>query len=121
MMHERIRKHPGYAHLTVCERWSGTNGFANFLADMGERPDRFHTIDRMDNDYGYQPDNCIWATKLEQTRNRKCVINLTIDGVTRNIQDWCEYMGLHRSTYQSRRRRGMSMEDAILTPPKKHL
>lgn len=56
--------------ITVCERWQ--NDFAAFVADMGEKPSRLHSIDRRDNNAGYHPANCRWATKLEQTRNRRC-------------------------------------------------
>lgn len=52
--------------IKVCESW---NKFENFLADMGERPNN-STIDRIDNDLGYTPDNCVWATSIEQRQNR---------------------------------------------------
>lgn len=53
--------------ITVCKRWER---FENFLADMGRCPPN-HSIDRIDNDGGYNPDNCHWATTSEQNKNRR--------------------------------------------------
>lgn len=56
--------------IKVCERWMT---FDNFLADMGMKPSRKHTIDRINNDGNYEPSNCRWATRLVQSRNKsKC-------------------------------------------------
>lgn len=76
-MLERIRNpnSPNY-HLyggrgiTVCQRWLGESGFSNFLADMGPRPNG-KSIDRIDVDGNYEPDNCRWATLKEQRRNQR--------------------------------------------------
>lgn len=54
--------------ITVCERWQS---FENFYADMGSRPSSCHSIDRIDNDAGYKPDNCRWATATEQRLNQR--------------------------------------------------
>lgn len=57
--------------ITVCDRWQGPDGFPNFLTDMGEKPGPIYSLDRVDNDRGYMPDNCRWATPHQQTHNRR--------------------------------------------------
>jgi hypothetical protein len=57
--------------IVVCERWQ--NSFEAFLSDMGEPPSEDHSIDRIDNDLGYEPTNCRWATMVEQRNNQRRV------------------------------------------------
>ncbi len=90
---------PGYPDyggrgITVCERWMGPDGFANFYADMGPKPKQRYTIERKDNDLGYSPENCVWDTKRVQSRNRRSVRYVTVGGETLCVKDWGFRLGV---------------------------
>lgn len=67
--------------IKVCDRWLGPDGFDNFLKDMGERPEG-HTLDRIDNNAGYCPENCRWASKEVQAINKAKIAHpyISVDG-----------------------------------------
>lgn len=65
--------------ITVCDRWRYS--FEAFLSDMGDKPSPRHTIDRIDNDRGYEPGNCRWATPSEQRLNQRRVVSREVGHV----------------------------------------
>lgn len=99
--------------IKVCERWSA---FANFLADMGERPTAKHTLDRIDNEGDYTPENCRWATLIEQARNKRNNRLLTHAGEALTLPEWSERTGIETGTLFARLRRGWSAERTLCTP-----
>lgn len=114
------RKSRWYAErgISVCERWSGKNGYPNFLEDMGERP-QGHTLDRIDNDGEYSPDNCRWADHKTQCRNRSSSKLLTYKGETKTVIEWSETTGIKYSTLLNRVNNcGLTVEQAITLPVK---
>lgn len=86
--------------IVVCDRW--LESFDNFLADMGKRPSKHHSIDRKDNNGNYEPSNCWWATSKEQNGNKRNNVMVTINGITKHMTDWIRDLGLNKNTVYSR-------------------
>lgn len=103
--------------ITVCDRWRYS--FDNFLADMGERPSSKYSIDRLDNNGNYEPDNCAWRTQKEQSNNIRRNVRLTYRGETLTVAQWSDRLGFGRELLPSRIRRGWTVERALTTPPMK--
>ncbi len=106
--------------IKVCDRWTDQNGFENFLSDMGDKPSRHHSIDRIDNDGNYEPSNCRWATKKEQAENRRPTRFLDFNGIRLSISGWSERLGVHRDMIVGRLKLGWSIEDALTKPKRIH-
>lgn len=101
--------------IVVCERWQSS--FEAFMADMGDPPSPEHTLDRIDNDGPYSPENCRWATNAEQGKNRRTTQLVTFRGVTLCISDWARMLGVSYQALQKRlNRQGLSVEEAFTTP-----
>ena len=98
--------------IKICERWME---FAAFAADMGEPPKGL-TLDRIDTDGDYTPDNCRWANYVTQNRNRYDNVKLTARGQTLCITEWERLSGNSRQTISRRIAKGWMPEDAIFRP-----
>jgi hypothetical protein len=98
--------------IGCCVRW---RKFENFLTDMGPKPAPYLSLDRIDNNRGYSPKNCRWATKKEQQNNRRVCVYATLFGLKKTITEWCDLLGKPRTTVAKRiHASGMSPELAIL-------
>ncbi len=84
--------------IKVCERWQD---FRNFYADMGERP-RGTTLERRRPNEDYSPDNCEWATPVQQGRTRTNNVFIEHDGRRMIISDWAKITGLKENTIKKR-------------------
>jgi hypothetical protein len=96
--------------ITVCERW--LHDFHAFVADMGERP-KGTSIDRIDNDKGYSPENCRWSTRAEQQLNRECVKKVFIEGKQYFAHELSKISGVKTDTIINRVERGLPYNEVI--------
>lgn len=99
--------------ITVCARWLGENGFENFAADVGAGKSEGKSLDRINNDAGYSPENVRWVDMKTQGRNRCNSRMLTHDGKTMSVVEWGEHLGINHGTIATRLSRGMSVERAL--------
>ena len=87
--------------------WAESNGYSDEL-----------TLERINNDLGYSPDNCRWATRKDQARNRRSNHHITLNGVTKTAAEWSEVSGVPGGVIAARHRMGWSEEEAITTQVK---
>lgn len=103
----------GARGVTVCDGW---HLFENFLAYMGERPEGM-TLDRIDSDKGYTPDNCRWATKITQARNTRANYIVDFRGERMTQIEFAERIGMKQATVSWRLRNGWTPEQVATIPP----
>lgn len=118
---------PNYHHyddyggrgITVCKEWQESfDNFAHWADENGYVEGL--TIDRIDVNKGYSPDNCRWATAKEQANNRRNTRYVTWNGITKPITEWCKEMEIDIRVVRHRLNYGWSVEDAFTVPVNHH-
>ena len=99
--------------IKVCDRWM--NSFENFFADMGDRPQGM-SLDRIDNDKDYSPENCKWSTVVEQGTNQRTNRFIEHEGERLTLMQWSRRTGLSKHTISRRIIKGWSVEKTLTTP-----
>ena len=100
--------------IKVCDEWKDYQTFKEWALNNGYAENL--TIDRIDNNKGYEPNNCRWATYKEQERNRRNNIYVTIDGNTRSLAEWAEITGIGRETLAWRLKHGWKPMELLIEP-----
>lgn len=113
----KIFKYYGGKGVFICERWMK---FKNFCKDMGPRPSTDHSIERLDSNGPYAPDNCKWATRIEQMNNMSRNHWITFGNERKTIAQWARHFGLRRKLIEARLRKGWSLE-RVFSPSRKCL
>lgn len=110
-------KYPYYGErgISVCERWLS---FRNFAADMGV-PAEGMSLDRIDNNKNYCPENCRWASAAQQSRNTSRNIYLAYNGKEQTLTDWANEIGVGFSTLRWRHSQGWDAEKILNKPGRK--
>lgn len=111
---ENSGSYPDYGGrgIRVCRRW---HKFESFYSDMGD-PKPSMTLERIDNNGNYSPENCRWATRREQSRNRRSIKFLDFNGERKPLWQWTKKLKIPYSTIQTRLRNGWSVDRALGTP-----
>ncbi len=108
----------GARGITVCDEWRhDRTKFVDWAKENGYR--KGLSIDRIDNNKGYSPDNCRWVERLVQQNNTRKNRFLTVDGETHTISEWARIKGISKSSIEGRLRRGLSDEEAVNLPVKR--
>ena len=110
------RNHPqfksyGGRGIGVCARWR--DSFILFIEDMGPKPDKSYSLDRILVNGNYEPSNCRWATNATQQSNRRNNVRIVHDGKSLTMAEWARLLGVNKQTISERIKRGYPFEVAI--------
>jgi hypothetical protein len=95
--------------IEMCKKWR--DDFPTFVSDMGPKPSQHHSIERIDNDKSYCPENCMWQDRYTQSRNKRNNVVITYQGQTMILKDWAKFFGISYSCISDRYRRGKTTEE----------
>src|SRR3990167_714899 len=104
----------GARGIHICREWRAS--FTAFLRDVGRRPSPRHSLDRIDNDGPYSPENCRWTTQKHQCNNTRRSHRVTFKGETHTVTQWAEIVGVQRQTLAHRLRHGWAPDKALTVP-----
>jgi len=104
----------GARGIRVCQRWK--DNFWNYVNDLPKGHSIGLELDRIDNNGDYEPDNVRWATRAQQSRNRRSNKFIEFDGKTQCVADWAKEIGISQSSLDERLQRGWSLKDALTQP-----
>lgn len=104
--------------IKICDRWSNGNGYTHFLEDMGRRPYKHASLDRIDNDGNYEPTNCRWSSKTKQNNNTRRNIIVRWGGQDYTVAELAKILEVydHLTAIYGRLERGWDKKDAFLKP-----
>jgi len=112
---------PGYHNyggrgIKVCERW---HDFRNFYEDMGDCSNTL-SLDRIDNDGDYCPENCRWTTQTEQCNNTRRNKHISYEGVSKTLAEWADKLNIKYPTMLNRYNRDWTTERMLITPKREY-
>ncbi len=104
----------GARGITLCQEW--LTNYSTFVEHVGRRPSPTHTIERIDNERGYEPGNVRWATRAEQNSNTRANRFLEFNGKRQTLSQWSRETGLSHPVIIRRLQRGWSLERSLTQP-----
>lgn len=113
-------KNYGGRGIQVCDDWIGKGGFEKFYAHLGNKPSSKHTLERIDTNGNYEPNNVKWATRQEQIISRRIAVHITFNGEKHFLMDLCEKFCVRYQTAYRMMKRGLSGDD-IFGPHNQHV
>lgn len=120
--HHSNYKNYGARGITMCEEWKSYPAFESWAMKSGYDPNaekKSLSIERIDNEQGYFPENCVWATPKDQMNNTRRSIKVESNGETYTLSQLADHLNMNYSTFMSRYSRGWSIERIVNTPVQK--